>query len=343
MIPLSSTKGQTISWQQQLAQAVTDPAELVKILQLPQKLATEAKLTTESFPLKVTLDYLSCIQKGDLNDPLLRQILPAIEENQQQDGFICDPVGDINASPVPGLIHKYHGRALLITTPACAIHCRYCFRRHYPYQDSSAHKENLDQAIERIAKDKTLHEIILSGGDPLTLSDERLALLIKRIEAIEHISTLRIHSRLPVVLPARVTASLAQMLDQSRLNTVLVIHSNHPNELSEKVLHSLGQLRDKKITLLNQSVLLKNINADASILIELSHKLFTVGILPYYLHTLDPVAGASHFHIDDKSAVDLHKTISEKLPGYLVPKLVREIAGLAFKQDARLLQNFSSN
>jgi EF-P beta-lysylation protein EpmB len=343
MIPLSSSKVQTISWQQQLAQAITDPVELIQILELPQTLASEALPAIASFPLKVTRDYLSCIHKGNLNDPLLRQILPVTSENQSHEGFVYDPVGDMKASPTPGLIRKYHGRALLITTPACAIHCRYCFRRHYPYQDSSAHRENFDKALELIARDKTLHEIILSGGDPLTLSDERLKTLIRKIEAIEHISTLRIHSRLPVILPDRITVSLTEMLDKSRLKAVLVIHCNHPNELSKKVLDRLGRLREKKITLLNQSVLLKDINTNANVLIELSHKLFSAGVLPYYLHTLDPVAGASHFHIDDKIAVKLHKTISEKLPGYLVPKLVREIAGLAFKQDARLLENSSAN
>ncbi len=338
MIPLSSSKVQPISWQQQLAQAITDPAELVKLLELPKNLADQAAKSISSFPLKVTHDYLSCIRKGDSKDPLLRQILPVAEENQHQAGFVSDPVGDLKCSPAPGLIHKYHGRALLITTPACAIHCRYCFRRHYPYQNSSAHKQYLDQALDRIARDKSIREIILSGGDPLTLSDDRLLDLIRKIEAIEHISTLRIHSRLPVILPARITASLAEMLSQSRLHSVLVIHCNHPHELSEKVLDSLESLRGRKITLLNQSVLLGNINSDADTLIELSHRLFSAGVLPYYLHTLDPVAGAAHFYIDDIKAVDLHKTVSEKLPGYLVPKLVREIAGLPYKQDARLLQ-----
>jgi len=343
MIPLSSTKVQTISWQQQLAHALTDPLELVETLELPQNLAHEALTAIDSFPLRVTRDYLSCIHKGDINDPLLRQILPVAAENQQQQGFVYDPVGDMNASRVPGLIHKYHGRVLLITTPACAIHCRYCFRRHYPYQESSAHRENLDQALDLIATDKTIHEIILSGGDPLTLSDDRLKTLIAKIEAIEHISTLRIHSRLPVILPDRITATLAEMLDRSRLNAVVVIHCNHPNELSSKVHDRLARLREKNITLLNQSVLLNNINTSANVLIKLSHKLFTAGVLPYYLHTLDPVAGASHFHIDDQTAINLHKTVCEKLPGYLVPKLVREIAGLPFKQDARLLENSSEN
>lgn len=338
MIPLSSTKVQTISWQQQLAQAITDPKELVKALELPHKMAAEALQATGSFPLKVTQDYLACIRKGDINDPLLRQILPVTEENRHQQGFVHDPVGDLNASPAPGLIHKYHGRVLLITTPACAIHCRYCFRRHYPYQESSAHKENLEQALELVAEDNSIHEIILSGGDPLTLSDERLKTLLRKIEAISHITTLRIHSRLPVILPARVTTTLADMLEQSRLNTVLVIHCNHPNELSSKVVNSLERLRKKGITLLNQSVLLKNINSDADTLVKLSHKLFAAGVLPYYLHTLDPVAGAQHFHIADKIAVNLHKISSEKLPGYLVPRLVREIAGLPYKLDARLLQ-----
>jgi EF-P beta-lysylation protein EpmB len=336
MIPLSSNKVQNISWQQQLAQSVTDPAELVRLLNLPQKAKEEALQLLSSFPLKVTHDYLSCINKSDINDPLLRQILPAKEESLHRLGFIDDPVGDMAASPLPGLIHKYHGRVLLITTPACAIHCRYCFRRHYPYQESSAHKDQLNQSLEYIASDTSINEVILSGGDPLSLSDERLQKLIARIESIKHINTLRIHSRLPVVLPARVTPFLIRILQHSRLNCVLVIHCNHPNELSTKVLRALEKLFANKITLLNQSVLLKSVNNDSDILIELSHKLFSAGVLPYYLHLLDPVAGASHFHIDDFEAISLHQTIRKKLPGYLAPKLVREISGFPYKKDAEM-------
>ena len=333
MIPLSSPKVQNISWQQQLAQSITDPDELLRILQLPEELRNQAQRPANSFPLRVTRDYLSCIKKGDINDPLLKQVLPVEEENHSPEGFVTDPVGDMHASPLPGLIHKYQGRVLLITTPACAIHCRYCFRRTYPYHESSANKDNLDFALKHIAEDPTIHEVILSGGDPLTMSDERLESLVHRIESIPHVTTLRIHSRLPVVLPARLTAAFKRILDESRLNAVLVIHCNHPNELSDNVTLALQQLSSSKITLLNQSVLLKGVNTEPAVLIELSHRLFSSRVLPYYLHLLDPVSGAAHFHIDDKAAVQLHASIKKELPGYLVPALVREIAGFPYKRD----------
>lgn len=339
MIPFSDTKLQRISWQQQLARAITDPLELIQVLGLPESLAAGARQAAISFPLKVTEAYLSCIRKGDPNDPLLRQILPQSEENQHLPGFVTDPVGDAQASPAPGLIHKYQGRALLITTPACAIHCRYCFRRHYPYQQASANRENLDIALDIIEQDKSINEIILSGGDPLTLSDQRLQQLIYKIEAIEHVSILRIHSRLPVILPDRITDSFTETLVNTRLHPVLVIHSNHPNELSQEVMSGLLQLQQNSITLLNQSVLLKNINDDTDTLVEMSHKLFSAGVLPYYLHMLDPVQGAAHFQVDDEDALELYQSLRARLPGYLVPKLVREIAGSAYKQDVKTHAN----
>lgn len=331
MIPLSRINVQNKSWQQQLAQAVTDPVELCSILELPAESVARSG-AAKDFSLKVPRDYLECIKKGDISDPLLRQILPVTEENQVEPGFVFDPVGDLEATPVEGLIHKYHGRVLLITTPACAVHCRYCFRRHFPYSDASAHGRRLDEALAYIRRDTDINEVILSGGDPLSLSDNQLGELVKKIEDIRHVDTLRIHTRLPVVLPARLTRELLALLENSRLQIVLVIHCNHPNELSDKVLNAFVQVAGKRITLLNQSVLLAGVNDDANTLIKLSKKLFSANILPYYLHMLDPVAGAAHFSVDTEKASLLLETLKKNLPGFLVPKLVREIPKYAYKK-----------
>lgn len=335
MIPLSHINVQNKSWQQQFAQAITDPAELCELLELTPKLLGFDVLAQDSFPLKVTRDYLDCIEKGNVNDPLLRQVLPVDAEIKIQPGFVHDPVGDIDASPVPGLIHKYHGRVLLITTPACAIHCRYCFRRHFPYSDASANGEQLGPALEYIRKNNDINEVILSGGDPLSLSDIPLNNLIKKLEAIEHVNTLRIHSRLPVILPDRLTDDLLNLLENSRLQSVLVIHCNHPNELPEKVLAALKKSSGRRITMLNQSVLLAGINDSESTLIALNRKLFSAGVLPYYLHMLDPVAGAAHFSVTSEKALSLHEAIKSKLPGFLVPRLVQEIPNHPCKKDVK--------
>ncbi len=333
MIPLSRLDVQNKSWQQQLAQAVTDPRELCEILELPEPIAEDIQTACENFSLKVTRDFLECINKGDINDPLLRQVLPVRQELDIQPGFVSDPVGDLDASAVPGLLHKYHGRALLITTPACAINCRYCFRRHFPYSDASAHGAQLDQAIDYISRHAEISEVILSGGDPLAHSDNQLAELIRKLEDISHVTTLRIHSRLPIVLPARITSQLLNLLETTRLQSVLVVHCNHPSELSEKVINALGLAASRPITLLNQSVLLAGVNDDADTLTALGQKLFSAGVLPYYLHMLDPVAGAAHFFVNTEKALVIHDKIKQRLPGYLVPKLVREIPKQPYKNS----------
>lgn len=331
MIPLSRINVQHKSWQQQFAQAVTDYRELFEILQLAEDAAIFRSAINSAFPLKVTRDYLECIEKGNLNDPLLKQILPVPAENELVEGFDLDPVGDLAATKISGLIHKYQGRVLLVATPACAIHCRYCFRRHFPYAESSAHGSQLDPALDYIRKNNDISEVILSGGDPLSLSDSQLEKLISSIEAIEHVKTIRLHSRLPVVLPDRITGQLLRLLSQSKLHTVLVIHSNHPNELSQKTLQALSQLQSSAITLLNQSVMLGSVNDHEDILIRLSRKLFSAGVLPYYIHMLDPVSGAAHFYVATDKALKIHKKMQEALPGYLVPKLVREVADFPHK------------
>ncbi len=333
MITLSETILQSKSWQQQLADSITDPKELLQQLDLPLSLLPAAENAARLFPLRVTQDFLKLIKKSDPDDPLLLQILPLQDELDSPAGYLDDPVGDQQATLTPGLIHKYHSRVLLITTPACAVHCRYCFRRHYPYQTASAHGQQLEQALVAIQKDTGISEIILSGGDPFSLSDQVLGKLLDKISTIPHIRTIRFHTRLPAVLPDRITHDLIQLLNRQNRQLVIVLHINHPAELSEKTARAMQALHDAGITLLNQSVLLKGVNNKAEILIQLAQKLFTQHILPYYLHLLDPVKGASHFDIPEKEAIILVKKMKTALPGYLVPKLAREIKNLPYKQN----------
>lgn len=284
-----------------------------------------------AFPFKVPSDFLQQIAVDDFNDPLLKQVLPSKQELTNMPGFTADPVGDLLKNPTPSLIHKYHGRVLLIASPKCDIHCRYCFRRHFPYEEHS-NLRHWQKALDQIAKDKSIHEVILSGGDPMSLSEGALLRLIESIEKIKHIKTLRIHSRTPIVSPSSAPQkALLTWAKKSRLNKVLVVHCNHANELSDKTQSLLELYRVAGFQLLNQSVLLKDINDTADRLIDLSHKLFEQGVLPYYLHQLDRVQGASHFEVDDNKAKALMEEIRSHLPGYLVPKLVREIAGEANK------------
>lgn len=328
MIDLSA-----LPWQQQMARAITNPYELVDLLSLPVSIADAASRVNNNFALKVTHDFLSCIKKGDPHDPLLRQVLPLEQENHLVAGYTDDPVGDLNASISPGLIHKYHSRVLLITTPACAINCRYCFRREYPYQSDSANGKQLATALQQLGQSDRVNEVILSGGDPLSMSDSQLEILVKQLENIEQLEILRIHSRLPVVLPDRINSNLQTLLSGSRFQVVLVIHCNHPNELSDKVSKRLHSLATHGITLLNQSVLLSGVNDNADVLARLSRKLFQASVLPYYLHMLDPVSAAAHFDVETETALELHKQISRLLPGYLVPRLVREIEGGEYKES----------
>ncbi|MCK4950829.1 MAG: EF-P beta-lysylation protein EpmB [Gammaproteobacteria bacterium] len=319
-------------WNAEMARAVTDPAELLRILELDKSLFLDnARLASRSFSVRVPHGYIARMNKGDPNDPLLKQVLPLGLELESVDGFVSDPVSDHTAMVAPGILQKYHGRALLITTGACAIHCRYCFRRHFPYTDTGPSWNGWRSSLEYIASNPGITEVILSGGDPLSLSDKRLAELIHEIGKITHVSRLRIHTRLPVVLPERINESLVQILHSSRLATVMVIHANHPNEINEPVSRVLKMLDAKGIRLLNQSVLLKGINDHPETLAELSEALFDSGVLPYYLHLLDKVAGAAHFDVEETDAIKLLKMLNTMLPGYLVPKMVKEIPGKAGK------------
>lgn len=320
-------------WRRQLGESIRDAGELLRALELPLDLLPGARLGGQHFPLQVPKGYIARMRKGDAQDPLLRQVLPVDAEGVAAPGFIDDPVGDMASRASPGVLHKYQGRVLLVTTGACAVHCRYCFRRHYPYGDEAIHHQHLTTALHYIASDSSISEVILSGGDPLSLSDERLTGMVRAIANIEHVQRLRIHTRLPVVLPARITDELVQWLTTSRLQPVMVIHANHAQELDSEVGSALQRLRAAGVTLLNQSVLLRGVNDDAETLARLSERLFTLHTLPYYLHQLDKVSGAAHFLVDDARAQQLHEALLARLPGYLVPRLVCEIPGAASKRE----------
>ncbi|MBI5040519.1 MAG: EF-P beta-lysylation protein EpmB [Gammaproteobacteria bacterium] len=325
IIPRYTDAEHAPAWRRALAEAVTRPAELLALLNLPEEPAAES--TADAFGLRVPRGFIARMHPGDRRDPLLLQVLPDAIECQAVAGYLADPLGEAAAMAAPGLLHKYRGRALLTLTGACGIHCRYCFRRHYPYAEANPSGQHWDQALAYLAADPSLHEIILSGGDPLSLPDERLAERVAELAAIPHLRRLRIHSRLPVVLPERITDELLDWLTGSRLRPVLVVHANHPREIDADVRDGLRRLGAAGIPVLNQSVLLRGINDAADTLCALSEALFEAGVLPYYLHQLDHVQGAAHFAVDDARARALFKEIRSRLPGYLVPRLVREQAG----------------
>jgi len=314
-------------WQSELRHAITDPAQLLTELELPAELLQGALAAGDQFTLKVPRPYLQRIRKGDPDDPLLRQILPLQQELLAVPGFGTDPLAEAAANKSQGLIHKYTDRVLLILSGACAINCRYCFRRHFPYGDNQLGGEAWQAALDYIRRQDEVSEVIFSGGDPLATPDRRLARMIHDLEQIPHLKRLRIHSRLPLVIPQRVTPELVQMLADSRLTTTLVLHINHAQEVDDQVRVQLRALRRAGITLLNQAVLLKGINDSVAAQKTLSENLFTEGILPYYLFVLDAVAGAAHFNISDEQARRLVGELQTVLPGYLVPRLAREIPG----------------
>jgi EF-P beta-lysylation protein EpmB len=309
-----------------LSQAITDPAELLRELGLSPGLLPAAVSAGQEFRLRVPRGFVARMRHGDRHDPLLRQVLPVGEELDPVAGFSSDPLDELSAMPVPGLLHKYQGRVLLTTTGACAVHCRYCFRRHYPYSEANPQREQ-QQTLDYLQQHTEVSEVILSGGDPLTLSDSRLGRLTDALQTIPHITRLRLHSRVPVVLPERVDDALLDWLGATRLQTVLVIHSNHPHEIDPAVCAAMRRLQEAGVTLLNQSVLLRGVNDRAETLAALSERLFEAGVLPYYLHQLDPVQGAAHFAVADRTAILLINQLLARLPGYLVPRLVREQAG----------------
>ena len=338
-----------VDWQTAIKRAVRDSARLRALLGLPtthdkSKLQHKSHTqgTTENglgshvaaeaqFPTFVPLEYLRRIKPGDPNDPLLLQVLPTHHEDHSHVGETSDPVGDLDAMAVPGIIHKYHGRALMVVTGACGVHCRYCFRREFPYQEDSGTADRWEQAIAYLASHTEIEEVLLSGGDPLTRTDAALAQLIDQIEGIGHIRRLRIHSRMPVVIPQRITKSLVERLASSRLTVWFVIHANHPRELDHDVLASLGRLIDRGIPVLNQAVLLRGVNDDAATLIQLCRQLVDHRVQPYYLHQLDRVHGTGHYEVSVQRGQELMAELQAALPGYAVPKYVVEEAGRASK------------
>lgn len=314
------------SWTDYLATAISDPIELIKYLELPVENYQQDLSARRLFAMRVPLPFAQKMQKGNPNDPLFLQVMTNQAEFITAAGFVKDPLQEQD-NPIPNLLHKYHNRVLLMVKGGCAVNCRYCFRRHFPYADNPGNKTNWQQALSYIAQHPEIEEVIFSGGDPLMAKDHEITWLVNELEKIPHLKTLRIHTRLPVVIPQRITAELLQILAASPLNKVMVLHINHANEIDQQLAQALTQLKQHNVTLLNQSVLLKGINDDAYILKNLNDKLFANGVLPYYLHLLDKVEGASHFWIDDQTALAIYRQLITLSSGYLVPKLAREIAG----------------
>lgn len=324
--------GRGSDWHHSLANAVRDVDVLFEKLTLSESLREAAHRAATLFPLMVTESFLQRMTPGDPHDPLLRQVLPLGIEFDEVEGFTIDAVGDEAARRAPGLLHKYPGRALLIATGSCAVHCRYCFRRHYPYGEEPRRLDEWDAALKVIAEDESIAEVILSGGDPLMLTDTRLEQLIDRIAGVPHVRRLRVHSRLPIVLPDRVTGRLIELLKRDgSLTPIMVVHANHPAEVVDDCADALQRLVRSGITTLNQTVLLRGINDDANILTELSERLINLGVMPYYLHQLDRVQATAHFEVPDERAVALIGELRSRLPGYAVPRLVREIQGESSK------------
>jgi EF-P beta-lysylation protein EpmB len=319
-------------WQTAMKRAVRSTAQLRQAVDLPDDGDTGGDTQGGiNFPTFVPWEYIARIRHGDPDDPLLRQVLPVADEQLQVSGFTADPVGDIDSLAAGGLLHKYDGRALVITTGVCGVHCRYCFRREFPYSESGSRREDWQPALEYIQKHSTIDEVILSGGDPLTLVDQKLDELIGRIEQIRHVRRLRIHSRMPIVIPQRVTPELVTRLSRSRLASWLVVHANHPNELDQSVLDSLAKLIDVGIPVLNQAVLLRGVNDDANTLIRLCRTLVNHRVQPYYLHQLDRVMGAAHFEVAVEEGNRIMAQLRDALPGYAVPSYVTEQSGNASK------------
>ncbi|HET7308232.1 MAG TPA: EF-P beta-lysylation protein EpmB [Gammaproteobacteria bacterium] len=323
--------GTTRRWQTELQQAVTDPAELLSMLALDPGLLDAAHTAAGLFPLRVPRAFVARMRPGDRHDPLLRQVLPIDAETTLAPGFTADPVGDIASAARPGLLHKYHGRVLLVATGACAVNCRYCFRRHFPYAEENPRSDHWRDALDYICGDETISEVILSGGDPLSLTDRRLAELAAAIAGIPHVRRLRIHTRQPIVLPSRIDQTFLDWFAPLPLKKIVVVHVNHANEIDTAVGAAFAALKDAGATLFNQSVLLRGVNDSTASLAALSETLFAAAVIPYYLHLLDRVAGAAHFEVPESRALALHRELRNRLPGYLVPRLVREQAGAPSK------------
>lgn len=321
-------------WREQLRQAVRDPDRLMDLLELPDALRPAARCAARLFPLVVPHAFLARMRIGDANDPLLRQVLPIGDEDAvPKAGFTADPLGEADAVRAAGMLQKYHGRALLIVAGVCAVACRYCFRRHFPYDESPSSLSQWQPALAEIEQSPDIEEVILSGGDPLMRSDEWLAELVARIEEIPHVRRLRIHTRLPIVIPDRVDDALLQWLSATRLAPTVVVHANHGAEIDADCGAALLRLVKSGVPVLNQTVLLRGVNDDADVLAELSKLLLDVRVMPYYLHQLDPVVGAAHFEVPVSRGLELVAELRTRLPGFGVPRYVREVVGAAHKVE----------
>lgn len=318
-------------WQTALVNAVTTPQELFAILQLDTIHLAAVERAAKLFPLKVPHSFIARMEKNNINDPLLRQVLPLDAEFAETIGYSADALDEAAVNPIPGLLHKYKSRVLLIFVGTCAVNCRYCFRRDFPYAQNNPGQAGWNEALNYIANDTSIKEVILSGGDPLVVSDAYLKNFIAKLAAIPHLIRLRIHSRLPIVLPERVTADFIQAITETRLKVVMVVHCNHAQEVNHEVKEAMRMLKQANILLLNQSVLLKGVNDDADTLVALSEALFDAGVQPYYLNALDKVKGIAHFDLSSQIAQDLHWAMMQRLPGYLIPKLVYEKPGAPAK------------
>lgn len=323
--------GKNNAWQNALVNAVTDPKELLELLELDKNLLPAATASSKAFPLKVPRNLLSRMEKGNANDPLLLQVLPLKEELEVVPSYSDDPLREKQFNPIPGLLHKYQSRVLLTLTGTCGINCRFCFRRHFDYEENNPGTAGWDQALDYVAKDDSISEVILSGGDPLVASDQTLKNLKEKLLQIPHIKRLRIHSRMPIIMPERITLELIHAITAPNLKTVMITHCNHPQEINAEVKTAMQLLAQAGVVLLNQSVLLKGVNDKVETLVDLSESLFAAGIQPYYLHLLDKVQGAAHFDLDSVMARELHSALAERLSGYLVPKLVCEQPGAPAK------------
>ena len=318
-------------WHRSLAEAVRDPDQLVDLLKLPDDYRKQARKAAELFPLMVPHSFLDRMQQGNPQDPLLLQVLPLKAEQEVVTGFVPDALQEQSARKAPGMLQKYAGRALLVATGTCAVHCRYCFRKNYPYGQEPRRLEDWNPALHVIADDDSLREVILSGGDPLMLTDARLAALCGALDEIAHLKRLRIHTRLPIVLPDRVTQSLIEMLTTSRLTPIIVVHANHPREIVGECAQALQTLVRSGMTVLNQAVLLRKVNDSAEVLADLCERLVDLGVMPYYLHQLDRVSGTAHFEVPQSKGCEIIEQLRRRLPGYAVPQYVREVPGTLFK------------
>jgi EF-P beta-lysylation protein EpmB len=317
------------NWQQELSNGFGQVSDLLAYLNIDVEQGSA--LAEQSFKTKVPIGFAQRMKKGDLNDPLLKQVLAVATELDFVEGYVQDPLKENLFNPLPGLIHKYSNRVLLTLSGACAVHCRYCFRRHFPYHDNNPGKSGILKIIDYLHQHPQINEVIFSGGDPLILNNQYFAFVFEQLKTVKHIRTVRMHSRIPIVLPSRIEPEWLNLLKDSSWHKVMVTHANHPQELDASVSHAVNMLKAHGWTVLNQQVLLAGVNDSLAIQVEMSHRLFDVGILPYYLHLLDEVHGAAHFNVPLDEALNLYKQMQASLSGYLLPKLAKEIPNVPHK------------